>query len=168
MKIRKSVRERIDQGFKEWKIDVHEKVTTELFERFRLLHKTVAGRSTRPSKSWKKQKDQIGALESFLITVSDKDNALIGASLFTYSRDIGMSSVSAYKREFFDKPLGHPVRMKAIEILKQKGVKWHEVGQKHLMIDKITPTDKELSISHHKEGFATHIIPRQHLVVSIN
>ena len=60
------------------------------------------------------------------------------------------------------------IRMKAIEVFKKKGVKWHEMGQKHLMIDKIRPTEKELSISHHKEGFATHIVARQHLVVSIN
>ena len=93
---------------------------------------------------------------------------MIGAGLYTYSRDIGVSSVSAYKRELFHKPLGHPVRMKAIEVFKKKGVKWHEMGQKHLMIDKIRPTEKELSISHHKEGFATHIVARQHLVVSIN
>ncbi len=168
LKIRKSVKERIDQGLKEWKVEVHEKATAQLFEKFRLLHKLVAGRSTRPMESWQTQKKQIDSLESFIVTVSDKQNNLVGAGLYTYSRDIGVSSVSAYKRELFDKPLGHPVRMKAIELLKMKGVKWHEMGQRHLIIDKIRPTEKELSISHHKEGFATNIIARQHLVVSIN
>ena len=42
----------VNKGFKEWKIQVHEKVTSEQFDNFRLLHKSVSGRSTRPIESW--------------------------------------------------------------------------------------------------------------------
>jgi lipid II:glycine glycyltransferase (peptidoglycan interpeptide bridge formation enzyme) len=75
--------------------------------------------------------------------------------------------VGVYKRELFNKPLGHAVQMKAIEVLKKRGICWYEIGQKHLKIDKIPATDKELSISHFKEGFATHVIARQHLIVNM-
>ena len=75
--------------------------------------------------------------------------------------------MGVYTRELFDKPLGHAVQMKAIETFKKNGLKWYEIGQKHLKIDKIPATEKELSISHFKEGFATHIVARQHLVVDI-
>ena len=30
------------------------------------------------------------------------------------------------------------------------------------------PTEKELSISHHKEGFASDTVARQHLIVEMN
>jgi len=167
LKFRKSFKPLINKGLREWQVEVHEQVTSELFERFRLLHKSVAGRSTRPIESWDKQKEQIDSMESFIVTVSDEDNVLIGAGLFTYSRYSGLYCVGAYKRELFDKPLGHAVQMKAIETFKNNGLKWYEIGQKHLKIDKIPATEKELSISHFKEGFATHIVTRQHLVVDI-
>jgi len=59
------------------------------------------------------------------------------------------------------------MQMKAIEALKEKGCKWYEVGQRHYKNDEIKPTEKELSISHFKEGFATHRTIRPHLIVDI-
>jgi FemAB family protein len=167
LKFRKSFKPLINKGLREWQVEVHEQVTSELFERFRLLHKSVSGGSTRTIESWDKQKEQIDSMESFIVTVSDEDNVLIGVGLFTYSRYSSLYCVGAYKRELFDKPLGHAVQMKAIETFKNNGLKWYEIGQKHLKIDKIPATEKELSISHFKEGFATHIVARQHLVVDI-
>ena len=55
--------------------------------------------------------------------------------------------------------------MKAIEIFKSKGLKWYEIGNKHLKIDVEPPTKKELSISFFKEGFATDVLIREHAVV---
>ena len=67
LKFRKSFKPFINKGLREWRVEVHEQVTDELFETFRLLHKTVAGRSTRPIESWNKQKKQIDLMESFLV-----------------------------------------------------------------------------------------------------
>ena len=107
-------------------------------------------------------------MESFIVSVAGDDNVLVGAGLFTYSRDNGFYSVGAYKRELFEHPLGHVVQMKAIETFKKNGVKWYEIGLKRLKIDKKTPTEKELALTHFKQGFATHIIARQHLTVDLN
>ena len=57
--------------------------------------------------------------------------------------------------------------MKAIEILKDKGLSWYEIDKKHLNIDKTPPTEKELSISFFKEGFATDVLARQHLIINL-
>jgi len=165
LKFRKSFKPLINKGLREWKVEVHEQVSNETFEQFRLLHKEVAGGSTRPIDSWDVQQKQVDSLESFLVTISDETENLVGVGLFTYSRYQGLYCVGAYKRELFDKPLGHVVQMKAIELLKNKGVRWYEIGQKHLKIDETPATDKELSISHFKEGFSTHVIARQHLIV---
>lgn len=168
LKFRKSFKPLINMGLREWKVEVHESVSEEIFDRFKGLHREVAGRSTRSTESWNEQKRQIGSLESFLVTVSDACGDMVGAALFAYSSYQGLYCVGAYKRELFDKPIGHAVQMKAIETLKKNGVLWYEIGQKHLKIDKISPTDKELSISHFKQGFSTHVIARQHLVVNMS
>jgi FemAB family protein len=168
VEFRKSFRPLINKGLREWRVEVHEKVSSDLFDKFRSLHCEVSGRVTRPIESWNIQQDQINSGEAFLVAVSDEKNNMVGAGLFTYTQDIGVYSVGAYRRELFDKPIGHPVQMKAIETLKNKGCKWYEIGQKHCQLDMIKPTDKELSISHFKEGFSTNIIPRIHLNVEIN
>ncbi|MDC0509323.1 hypothetical protein OAO31_03410 [Gammaproteobacteria bacterium] len=165
LKFRKSFKPFINKGLREWRVEVHEKASDELFEAFRLLHKSVAGRSTRPIESWDKQKEQIDSMESFIVTVTGGDDVMVGAGLFTYSRDSGFYSVGVYERELSDQPLGHAVQMKAIETFKKNGVKWYEIGLKRLKIDKKTPTDKELALTHFKHGFATHVAARQHLTV---
>lgn len=167
LKFRKSFKPLINKGLREWRVEVHESVSEVLFEQFRLLHKEVSGGPTRPIESWNEQKKQIDASESFLVTVSDDQGSMVGAGLFVHSKYQGLYCVGAYKRDLFDKPLGHAVQMKAIETLRNKGVRWYEIGQKHLKIDKFPTTDKELSISYFKEGFSTQVIARQHLIVNM-
>jgi FemAB family protein len=164
---RKSFKPLINKGFREWKIEVHEHVTKEQFENFRKLHKLVSGKSTRSVESWNIQRESVNSKESFVITVSDKKNLLVGFGLFVYSKYSGSYAVGVYKRELFNKPLGHSVQMKAIEIFKNKGLNWYEIGNKHLSTDKILPTEKELSISFFKEGFATDVLARQHLIINL-
>ena len=167
LKFRKSFKPLVNKGLREWNVQVHEKISNELFNRFVLLHKTVAGRKTRNNKSWEIQKKQINSGESFLITVQNNKNTMVGGGLFTYSKDRGFYSVGVYNRELNDKPLGHIVQMKAIETLKKKNVAWYEIGQKYLEIDRKKPTKKQFLITHFMEGFATDIISRQHLIINM-
>ena len=167
LNFRKSYRPLVTKGLREWKVEVHESLSDETFKRFRLLHAEVSGRSTRVIESWNEQKKQIDSLEAFLVTVSDGQNQMIGAGFFVYASYQGLYGVGAYKRELFDKPISHVVQMKAIETLKKNGVLWYEIGQKHLKADKTSPSDKELSISYFKEGFASVVMARQHLTVKL-
>jgi FemAB family protein len=167
LKFRKSYRSLVNKDLRGWRVEVHEQVSDETFEQFRLLHQEVVGGITRSIESWNEQRNQIDTSESFLVTVSDENESLVGAGLFVCSPYQGTYSVGAYKRELFDKPIGHPIQLKAIETLKKKGVLWYEIGQKHLKVDKGAATEKELSISQFKEGFSTHVIARQHLIVQL-
>ena len=167
LKFRKSFKPLINKALREWKVEVHEEISKEMFDKFRLLHKEVSGYSTRPIESWNEQKKQVDLSESFLVTVFNNQDQMVGAGLFTHSSYQGLYCVGAYKRELFDKPLGHAVQMKAIETFRRRGVCWYEIGQKHLKIDRASATDKELSISHFKEGFSTQVIARQHLIVGM-
>jgi hypothetical protein len=53
-------------------------------------------------------------------------------------------------------------------VLKEKGCKTFHVGQKMTLLDENVPTDKELSISHFKEGFAGYVYAQPHLEVDLN
>ena len=103
-----------------------------------------------------------------MITVSDKGKNIIGAGFFTYTKYQGLYSVAAYDKKFFNKPLGHAIQMRIIETLKDKNVKWYEIGQKCSNIDRHKATNKEFSISHFKEGFATYVIAREHLIIDFS
>jgi len=164
---RKSYKPLVNKAVKEWDIDVCDNDIDDVFEEFRLLHLEVSGKETRSRGTWAIQKEQIKNKEAFLVTVRDKE-VLIGAGFFTYTKDMGSYSVGAYKRELFDKPIGHGVQMKAIETLKEKGCKIYHIGQKMTVLDEIHPTDKELSISHFKEGFSGYVYTRPHLKVDLN
>jgi FemAB family protein len=164
---RKSYKPLVNKALKEFDIDVCDDDIEYTFEEFRLLHLKVAGKETRSRKTWNIQKEQVKNNEAFLVTVRDQ-NVLIGAGLFTYTKDTGSYSVGAYKRELFNKPIGHGVQMKAIETLKEKGCKIYHIGQKTTMLDESKPTDKELSISHFKEGFSGYVYVQPHLGVDIN
>ncbi len=160
---RKSYKPLVNKALREWQIRVCDKDNDQIFEEFRLLHLEVAGKETRNRESWAIQKKQIKNKEAFLVTVRDEEE-LIGAGFFNYTRDIGMYSVAAYKRELFDRPIGHAVQMIAIEKLKELGCKTYYLGQK---ATSGISTDKEISISHFKEGFASHIVAQPNLEVTI-
>lgn len=164
---RRSYKTLINKALREWDISICDNNLDEDFEAFRLLHLEVAGRVTRSIKSWNIQKKQIENNEAFLVTVKDNGN-LIGAALFTYTKDFASYSVSVFKRELFDKPIGHGVQIKAIEFLKEKGCKTYHIGQKVTLLDRIKPTEKELSISHFKDGFSGYTYIQPHLEVNVN
>lgn len=96
------------------------------------------------------------------------NNILIEAGFFTYTKDVGNYSVGAYKRELFDKPIGHGVQMKAIKISKEKRCVTYHIDHKASLIDESKPTNKELSIAHFKEGFAGYVYTRKYLEINID
>jgi FemAB family protein len=163
---RKSYKPLTNKALKDWDISICNDNLDENFEAFRLLHLEVVGKETRGRETWDIQKQQIVNNEAFLVMVKDNDT-LIGAGLFSYTKDMGVYAVGAYKRELFDKPIGHGVQIKAIEFLKEKNCKRYLIGQKMTALDESQPTDKEMSISHFKEGFASYVYIQPHLDVSV-
>jgi len=157
---RKSYKSLISEAEREWKISVlEESIDKKNWAKFRELHIKVAGRVTRSIESWESQFEAIKKNQGFLITLRDRQNVLVGGGFVQFSADEGLYAVGAYKRELFDKPLGHLVQFKAIEELKRRGCKQYEIGQRFYETDVPPPSNKELSISHFKEGFATYIKP---------
>jgi FemAB family protein len=153
---RKSYKPLVKKSMTEFKVMVCENDLDYFFEEFRLLHIEMAGKETRSKETWNIQKEQIKNDEAFLVTVMDGDY-LVGAGFFHYTKNMGIYSCGAYRRRLFDRPVSHGVQMKAIEILKEKGCKTYYLGQKMSLLDEKIPSEKELSISHFKEGFSGYV-----------
>lgn len=166
---RKSYRPLIHKGQKLWKTCTYVKeVPSDTFSEFRELHRKVAGRVTRPIETWNIQEQAIRSGEAFLVTLRNSDDEMVGGGLFHVSKDEGAYAIGAYDRNLFDLPLGHVVQMAAIEQMKQLGLRWYFLGNRSYPGDIRPPTDKELSISHFKEGFATHLFAQFQTLVPVD
>lgn len=153
---RKSYKSLINQGLKMWDVNVLDKHNLEIWEEFKLLHATVAGRITRSDKSWHMQHSDIENGKAFLVYLT-KNKKMVGGGLFYYTKDEALYCVGVYNRHLFDYPLGHVVQYKAIEYLILKQVKKYKIGNFMKESDTPTPTCKEITISNFKKGFATDI-----------
>jgi FemAB family protein len=164
-KIRRRFRSLISSGKRLWRIDsLRSPGDLRIWEEFRAFHAEVAGRVTRSLHSWELQHQALVADEGFLIILRDIDSRMIGAGYYMCSADEGVYAVGVYDRSLFDKPLGHVVQYLAIEELKRRGCKWYRIGRHSYLTDDPPPTEKELSISHFKAGFSTHVFPSFYLV----
>jgi FemAB family protein len=154
--IRRRYKALINAGDRLWEKSVLTDFSEELWKEFRLLHLMVAGRQTRSLESWNVQHEAIASGDAFLVYLRDESKRMVGGGLFHVSRDEGVYAVGAYDRSLFDKPLGHIVQWQAIQEMKKRKVHWYKIGVTSYPGDVPKPTDKEMSISHFKEGFATH------------
>lgn len=157
MRIRKSYRSLIHKGDTLWKVEVHTDVTPELFTEFRLLHREVAGRTTRSVETWDAQERAVHLGEAFLITLRSPADELIGAAFYAASKHEATYGVAAYRRDLFDQPVSHVAHWHAIQHMKKCGIKWYHIGSRVYPGDLHSPTEKELSIAYFKEGFSTHM-----------
>jgi FemAB family protein len=156
---RKSFRPLINVGLKEWSVfDMdHRSATANVWAEFRRLHHAAAGRKTRSDRTWDIQFEMLCAGHAFLVGLRDRyDARLVGAGFFQTTRDEGMYAVAAYDRALFEKPLGHVVQQRAIELMKSRGISWYHIGERPYPQDIPGPSDKQLGIAAFKQGFASH------------
>jgi FemAB family protein len=159
-KFRKSYRSLVTSGEKLWKVEIHQSsIKQAIWDEFHSFHIVTANKVTRSIDSWDIQLNSIKSNESFLITLRDSNNTMVGASFFSTTKDEGAYGVGVYDRDLFDKPLGHVVQFQAICELKRRGCKWYKIGVRHYPNNPIGASRKEQSISKFKEGFATHVFP---------
>ncbi len=154
---RKSYRPLINQGMKLWRVAVLENANREVWHKFHALYVRVAGKDVRSERAWELQYQAIVDGQAVLIYLTDREDVMIGAGYFYLSRDECVYAIAAYDRSLFDKPLGHVVQFHLIELMKARGLRWYKIGS--LVYPQDLPTEKELSIAHFKQGFATHCFP---------
>ena len=153
--VRKSYKSLINWGMKNLNLRVLESENTvsKDIDGFRELHLEVAGRKTRPDRTWELQYQMICHNEAFAI-LGELEGALVTAGLFPISPRYCYYGVSASKRELFSKPLSHAVIWNAIVHAKQRGCRYFETGtQVYPNQGEPPPTQKELAIGTFKRGF---------------
>ena len=165
--LRKSYKSLLSMGDRLWQSSVFATVEHKVFDEFRQLHYQVSGRATRSVETWNIQEQAINSGDAFLVVLRDDKGVMVGGGIFHISKTEGLYAVGVYDRNLFDKPLGHVVQIKAIEHMKTRGLRWHKLGERFYPGDNCNPTEKELSIAHFKEGFATHMFLRLHTEVKI-
>lgn len=162
---RKSYKSLVVSGLRAWTVGLLDSDGSEsVWQEFRNLHLSVAGRVTRSDETWALQFQDIQCDRAFVVWLRNANNEMVGGGLFSFTCDEGLYAVGAYDRTLFDKPLGHLVQYRAIEELKKRGVRWYKIGARPYPSDTPKPTDKEISIAEFKQGFSSHFFPRYHLV----
>lgn len=165
--IRKSYKSLINRGCEIWNVNILQNCCQNVWDEYRDLHYQVSGRITRNMDSWERQHEAIGRGSAFLVYLRDSDERMVGGGLFYCTRDEGLYAVGAYDRALFDKPLGHVVQYRAIEVMKERGMRWYRIGQRPYKGDLPNPTNKELAIADFKQGFATDLFPRYLIDIEI-
>jgi FemAB family protein len=163
---RKSYKSLINSGSKLWQVEVVTAANSVIWNQFKELHYTVAGKITRSNESWELQHLAIASGDAFFVGLRDDRGHLVGGGLFHVTRDEGYYAVGAYDRTLFDKPLGHVVQYYAIEEMKKRRIRWYKIGHRYYPEDMPKPTPKEINISDFKQGFCSHIFPGY--IVTVN
>jgi len=159
-RFRKSYKSLISTGLKTWQVGKLDTDDSATWEAFRQLHIQVTGRETRTKQSWDIHYEAIKNKKAFLIYLRNDSGEMVGGGFFIHSGQECFYGVGAYNRSLFDKPLGHVVQYVAIEEMKKRRLQWYKVGTRSFPTDMPTPTEKEISVTEFKEGFATNIFPK--------
>lgn len=157
---RKSYKPLISKGLNLWNTFVLTDRDELVWEEYRQLHISAAGRVTRCKETWDVQLKSIESKKGFLVCLRDEEDTLVGAGFFMFTKHEARYDTAAYNRDLFDKPLGHVVQYIAIQEFKKRGISSYIVGSRPYDFDSVQYTEKELSISKFKSGFTSSLIPR--------
>lgn len=153
--IREKYKKHIRDGNRLWQAEILTAVTEQQFTEIKQLHLDVVGFQTRSDLTWQLLRDAINNHDAFAVTVFDAGR-LIGAAIFSFTKDIAVYSMGVYDRSLFDKPVSHIVHAKAIEYMKSLGLKEYHLGARCNANEWMQPSIKESQIGYFKEGFMTH------------
>jgi Acetyltransferase (GNAT) domain len=134
-------------------------ITSEAFERYRMLHHKAAGRVTRPLVTFQMMYNWIrdGLAILSVASLHGKD---VGFALASVYKDGAYYSSSCEDPEHNDLPIGHILQWRALQWLKTHSVRRYEIGlqfyssQPHAII-----SQKESNISFFKRGFGGAPVP---------
>jgi FemAB family protein len=160
LNFRKRYRPLINKAAKLWRIDeyIGPSIDPEIWNEFKHFHFEVSLRSTRSETTWAIQYERLVQDNAVLFTLRDPASGkMVGGSYFAFTRDEATYSTGVFDRSRFDQPLGHLVQWAAIKFMKHRNIKFYLLGQRSIPSDLPTPSQKELSISHFKEGFVSNI-----------
>lgn len=163
--VRKSYRPLVAKALREWVIEAHQRPSHVVWDEFRQLHALVAGRVTRDARSWETTFESFEQDKGLFVSLRDQAGAMVGGAFFQLSGDEASYAVAAYRRDLFDKPLGHGAQAVAMKACVKLGISWLYLGP--TVLSGIGFSDKERSIAMFKRGFASQVMAVPSLVFDI-
>ena len=85
---------------------------------------------------------------------------MVGGGYFVMSSYQCHYSVGSYDKRLSDQPLGHMIQYQAILTMKEKGRKTYLIGYRFYKENLPFVTEKQVHLSHFKQGFSSQIFPR--------
>ncbi len=154
----KSFRSCVNWGLKNLDVQVHfGPDRLQMFDAFRKLHFSAAGRITRSDESWAWQRNEIAEKRAFLVTGSQGERLVTGG-LFLLKEETCVYAVAASDRALFDRPVGHAVIWRAIEFAKKMGSVSLKLGDNQFPFQNPSD-DKAVAISRFKRSFGGIVRP---------
>ncbi|HTS35712.1 MAG TPA: GNAT family N-acetyltransferase [Candidatus Solibacter sp.] len=134
-------------------------ITSEQFERYRLLHRKAAGRTTRPLSTFEMMlrwiQEGLAVLSCAMLDGND-----IGFALFSVYKDGAYYSSSCNDPEFNHLPIGHLLQWHTMKWLKAHGIRFYESGVQHFGPQAHDiGSRKDWNISCFKRGFGGVTVP---------
>lgn len=134
-------------------------ITSDQFERYRLLHHKAAGRTTRPRSTFEMMHRWIqeGLAALSCASLNGKD---VGFALISVYKDGAYYSSSCNDPEFNDLPIGHLLQWRTMNWLKARGIRYYETGlQQYASQPHALASRKDWNISNFKRGFGGVTVP---------
>ena len=101
---------------------------------------------------------------AFLVYILNAEGIMVGGASFVMSSYQCNYSVATYDRRLSDQPLGHMIQYQAILTMKEKGREMYYLGDRFYRENLPHVTEKQVQISHFKQGFSSKILPRIGLI----
>lgn len=155
--LRKRYKSLINLGRREldWRIMSSDAADPELWERFRRFHVHVAGRETRPRRTWDLQFEQLRAGCSEVTLGYLEGDRLVSSCITVDQGALSIYSIAAYDRDLFDSmPLAHANVYEAMMRAKARGQKAFRMGDVPMAG---VGSEKEVSIGRFKKGFCADL-----------
>jgi hypothetical protein len=130
-----------------------------VFDEYRLLHAKAAGRVTRPLSTFQMMRDWIRQGYAIL-SCAYRDGTPVGFALVSVYKGAAYYSSGCEDPEHNRFPIGHLIQWRAIQWLKQNGVRLYELGVQHFhTMPHAIVSEKEINISMFKRGFGGVSVP---------
>jgi hypothetical protein len=121
-----------------------------LFSRYQEFHRDVAGRSTRPQRSWEVMFDWIAGGGGELLMGFLENGELAAGTIIVDGTQVASYASGVYDRKKFDKPMAHWPLWLGILRSKQRGLRRFDIGD----IPFSDSEKKQFDIGYFKRGFA--------------
>jgi hypothetical protein len=133
-----------------------DEVTEELVEQYFRLHVADAGGQFRSRESYTLQADLARQHEAFFVVARQlQANRIVGMLLISLVKGSAYDNSVAVDPDFQEEYVSHLLKWQAIEELLRSGARGYELGPKaYLPRFMALPSEKNLGISHFKEGWA--------------